>query len=413
MRPKHSTSLSHSMLHPAACLLEYMQATQTMEVTSDKAGDSFQLLNLPGPALKLALQQLDQCSLASAAASCSSLRDAAPASITDLTAQVGDSAEKYESLCLWLERHSSSLAGVKKCSILGASALDGALQQPYLRHLPCQQLRQLSLPQLPTPYSLPGVLLACTALAALELKHCVFDSSPSAVPAAAAAADRPDSSRLQSLAALHSLVWDAVEVCQMSVLGSATVYLAVVPDLQPLTQLTKLHISVEQFEQLRPLSALVGLGDLAISVEDLSPGVQGGLPCQLVNLTALRMSLGTHDRAGPQAAEAFQHLHSFTALRQLEVTSVRRSAALAEALSGIQHLSQLTGLILGLSGLLFDVPSTSRWAQLTALERLELSDCRVQPEALAAFTQLRALSVQGVPWALLQTLSWQSPTRSS
>jgi hypothetical protein len=137
-------------------------------------------------------------------------------------------------------------------------------------------------------------------------------------------------------------------------------------------------------EHLTQLSALVNLEHLCLKLgrEQLA----GGLPSQLVKLTALHI---TNDRVGIDAAAQFEHLGSFTALQTLAVKW--GSAGNLAHLSGIGQLWKLTRLELTSPTLSITTASTSSWARLTALESLELQKCAVQPAALAAFTQLRVL----------------------
>jgi hypothetical protein len=98
---------------------------------------------------------------------------------------------------------------------------------------------------------------------------------------------------------------------------------------------------------------------------------------------------------GCDVAQQLQHLSCFTALQQL---SIRATAGpgkgwAAGDVAGIQHLSQLTVLVLESYDLEFTTSSTRSWACLTALQSLALLCCKVQPEALAALTQLQLLSL--------------------
>jgi hypothetical protein len=159
---------------------------------------------------------------------------------------------------------------------------------------------------------------------------------------------------------------------------------------QPL-KLTHLSLdtSWHQCKQLDQLSALVNLEHLAFKLDrDFPPG---GLPSQLVSLTALHIiTYEFEESKAIDAAEQFAHLSSLTALQRLAV-KCRSIDNLARDLAGIGQLSKLTRLELNSSTLDFTTASTSSWARLTALETLELHECDVQPAALAAFTQLRAL----------------------
>jgi hypothetical protein len=143
-------------------------------------------------------------------------------------------------------------------------------------------------------------------------------------------------------------------------------------------------------------------------------GVPGGLPSQLQKLTCLDVTYNLPVQCDP--AEQFQLLSSLTALQDLRVeggvglTSVPSfTANVAKVLlgdlngittghlSGVQHLSQLTSLSFKCPGLEFRAADTHNWAhKLTTLERLSLSHGSVQADALAAFTQLRALKVSEV-----------------
>jgi hypothetical protein len=73
------------------------------------------------------------------------------------------------------------------------------------------------------------------------------------------------------------------------------------------------------------------------------------------------------------------------------------SGLTAANLSSIQSLTRLTSLALLVFDLEVSTSSTLGWSSsLTALESLALGCCDVQPAALAAFTQLRALSLIAV-----------------
>jgi hypothetical protein len=128
-------------------------------------------------------------------------------------------------------------------------------------------------------------------------------------------------------------------------------------------------------------------------LEDLPPeGIPDGLvpqqQLQQQQLTRLEMHFSG---AVFETWEQFGHLSSLTALRQL-------SPAAANLRTGdvpnIQNLSQLTSLKLRSPCLQF---TSGRWAKsLPALQSLTLDGRRVEPQALAAFTQLRALSLHRI-----------------
>jgi hypothetical protein len=126
--------------------------------------------------------------------------------------------------------------------------------------------------------------------------------------------------------------------------------------------------------------------------------VPDGLPSQLVKLTRLQVSYGIH---GCDVAVQLQHLSALTALKAFAFEGKQRACydpeVLARKLSPIRHLVQLTSLDIS-AEMQFSTSSTNGWAAecLTALESLSLHKCQVQPQALAAFTQLRALSLREV-----------------
>jgi hypothetical protein len=146
-----------------------------------------------------------------------------------------------------------------------------------------------------------------------------------------------------------------------------------------------------------------------------SAGVPNGLPSQLQKLTCLDVSYSLPVQC--DTAEQFQHLSSLTALQDLKVDGRMGMSAGLEAffdqvedlmlgpgafasgfttshLAGTQHVHQLTSLELNCTGLDFNADSTRSWAnRLTALQKLSLSQGDVQADAIAAFTQLRALSI--------------------
>jgi hypothetical protein len=145
--------------------------------------------------------------------------------------------------------------------------------------------------------------------------------------------------------------------------------------------------------QLQQLSAMEHLADLELR-ELASEGLPGGLPSQLTKLTRLHVMYSRVDSCS--LAEQLQHLSSLTALRDLTVgCNDYRAAVSSDDLSGLQRLPLLTRLSLSCHGMPFSTASTRSWG-LTALEAVSLSGCTMQPDALAAFTQLRALSLQDI-----------------
>lgn len=115
------------------------------------------LLQLPGPPLRLVLQQLDPCSLACTAASCRALGQAVPAATTSATLQSRTKDEyrrKAGSFALWLAKHSERLT---QCSVQGCP---NAAQD--ILGLSCPKLERLLLErvdvQLEATSDCPGVL---------------------------------------------------------------------------------------------------------------------------------------------------------------------------------------------------------------------------------------------------------------
>jgi hypothetical protein len=168
------------------------------------------------------------------------------------------------------------------------------------------------------------------------------------------------------------------------------------PAVQLPLQLTRLSLDcVGIMPKLQPgasalsqLSGLVNLEHLELSRLSVD-GVPGGLPSQLAKLTCLKVD---YYYGGCNTAQQFQHLSSLTALQQLSV-SASNSSLTAEHLSGMQYLEQLPSLQLQSDSMSFDQRSTSSWTHLTALERLALEQCSVEPKALAHLPQLRSLSL--------------------
>jgi hypothetical protein len=166
------------------------------------------------------------------------------------------------------------------------------------------------------------------------------------------------------------------------------------PELQQPSKLTHLSFSApvskgaQQVEQLQQLSTLVGLQHLKLTGLPRD-GLPDGFPPQLAKLTCLDVSY--INRLG-NAAVQFKHLSSFTVLRDLRVRYYD-SVDLPAAVPSLGGLSQLTELRLDSYGVDFSPPSTRSLSSLTALQSLHLSNCALEPPALAAIiTQLRAVS---------------------
>jgi hypothetical protein len=349
-----------------------------MQVQEDDPVDTqdyCQLLELPARAHHLILQQLDQCSLACIAVTCSTLSHTVPAHTSKLAGRCWG-AETGNSFHTWIQRHSSSLIDIRQCSIAGVPGNRLKLQRlsgPLLRQL---RLQYCDL-QLGTARGCSGVLHDCTGLIALDLVHCMVQDAPAAAAAAAIAA-LPE---LQSLRLAHvpGLQGNLVLTLQISALQQLT-HLSL--DCQALP--------AQQVAGLMQLSGLVNLQHLQLTALPRD-GVPGGLPSQLVKLTYLDIAYGD-SITGCDIAEQFQNLDSFTALQQLSVAS---SNLVADDLSGLQDILQLTGLKLASPRLEFSSTSTASWAcaNLSELQSLELRECTVQPKALEALTQLQVLSL--------------------
>jgi hypothetical protein len=265
------------------------------------------LLQLPKPALHLVLQQLDPCTLACTAVTCSTLAHACVSTMSK--AKVCCSTpQALENFTNWLQQQSSSLSSLTECSIVSTTT-----DKQSMRSFPCPQLHKLHLSGLEVQLGLaggfPGVLQDCTGLTALHLQDCVVLDA-AAAPAALAALPH-----LQSLS-----------------LAEDSEHKGLLPDLQRLSQLTYLSLKLyssydctaEDVAWLSQLSALVNLQHLELT-ELPKLGVPGGLPSQLVKLTSLRVDYGT--MSCDTTAEQLQHLSSLTALQQLSVKSFYMKSA--------------------------------------------------------------------------------------
>jgi hypothetical protein len=114
------------------------------------------------------------------------------------------------------------------------------------------------------------------------------------------------------------------------------------------------------------------------------------VPSQLSKLTRLHLAYRERDDEPLDFAGQFKALSSFTALRELYISSDDYRPA--EALSGTEHLSLLTSLEVRIPGMEFS--SKHSWVgSLTALEELRIKACELHAEALARCTQLRSMSV--------------------
>jgi hypothetical protein len=290
------------------------------------------------------------------------------------------------SFALWFSRNCNVLTSLTFLSMdVGLHGFKTTVQC-----LPCPQLQNLRLRGLPLQLQPSdghaGVLHHCSGLTALTLDQCEIQDGEAAFAA---------------LAALPQLQHLVIEV------PFNKEYLHLLPALQQMSSLTNLNLDYwstyeaagcedlwqelsEQMEQQSPFSGLVNLQQLRwISPSQGTPfdGLPGGLPSQLVKLTNLDVN---YDYV-PTARSQLQQLSSMTALRDLNINIYNSYDTLPD-FSVLEKLSQLTSLGIKCSNLSISAASTSAWAScLTALERLTLIQCDVQPAALAALTQLRAL----------------------
>jgi hypothetical protein len=348
------------------------------------------LLQLPGPALDLILQHLDQRSLASVVSTYIQLSDGVlfAANISSVVLHKGPRA-KLRSFIRWLERQSGSLSHLEHCSSVGTQHkfVHGA---DALCQLPCPQLRQLYLEglwvQLEPGNGYPGVLRNCSGLTALQLHECILEDLNAAI---------------EAITALPQL--ESLSVCSyrrdIGSLLAAKLLCAATQLSSKLTHLSLADVNHKDFPE-HPgcqLSAPTHLQHLRLPSYH---GLQGGLPSQLVKLTALEIeTVGASVDNG--SLGQLQHLSCFTALRALQYQSgAHYRHSCADALPGIEQLSQLTSLELqGLN--LHSVgdsfpPRKVQWDKLSALQRLALSSCTVAADDFAAFTQLRVLSLTDV-----------------
>jgi hypothetical protein len=231
-----------------------------------------------------------------------------------------------------------------------------------------------------------GLLQHCTGLSALDLHGCEV---PDARAAAAVIAALPQLRRL----------------CMTAVTDSRRQLLKI-PTLHPqgMAQLTHFSFQAQQqTSQLAHLSAVVNLECLELpelftpSVSDKPRVSLSSMLSELVKLTRLHVGYECSMMDNDEKAQQLQHLSCLTALQELAIEcnwSLNLNAA------GIVRLSQLTHLRIKSEGEgdadAQLTTSTHSWSRLTALQSLPLEGCVVQPQALAACTQLRSLSLQQV-----------------
>jgi hypothetical protein len=344
---------------------------------------------LPETALDLVLQQLDSSSLANLAVCCSRLRHVFAAYTSQVVVRCR-SQKMLRNFIIWLKRNSSRLSQLTQCTVLDSNS--GPYSELKVETMPCSQLRHLRLrdvcvqlgPSELMPEDFPGVLHGCTGLTALDLdccRHCDIH------------ADFADIAALPELQHLR-VVLSAVDYpypCRLF------------PQFQNPLNLTHLSISYdiplqsEPVQHLDQLSALVNLQHLGL-FHLPHEGVPGGWPSELVKLTCLH----AHYRyvADVDVEEQFQHLSCLTALQRMTVSC--RPQPGQSSVPGIHLLPQLSSLKLehkGSSdspGLQFSTAITHSWACRTVLRGISLVGCAVQPQALAALTQLQGLWLERI-----------------
>jgi hypothetical protein len=247
-----------------------------------------------------------------------------------------------------------------------------------LHLLPCPYVLQLHLQglklQLGPAGHLLGVLHHCTRLTVLHLQSCTVQDSHAACAAIAALPELQQLAMSETHDEQHMLLLDGLQLAP---------------------QLTHLHLDcgpsqTQPIEELGLLSALTNLQHLELANLPHA-GVPGGVPSQLVKLTCLHM--GYNRSAHYSVAQHFGNLGSLTALQQLHIATYQGDG-LSQGLSGIQYLSALTSLDVTAPGMKLFTTHTSRWARLTALQSLALRRCILDPQALAAFTQLHYLYLE-------------------
>jgi hypothetical protein len=352
----------------------YAPKVQLLQLAWQAASN--RLLQLPGPALHLVLQKLDQRSSACTAVTCSKLSHAVPAAVSKaVMLRRLEDEEKVVSFKTWVQRQNTSLVNFKQCRL----ALS-VCQPPHIRSLP-RCLEQLYLhsvhEQLEPADGCPGLLQDCTALTSLELRYCTVQDVSAAAAAVAEATQ------------LWSLRLSRNDGEQDALL---------LPDLQHLLQLTRLELEYsygaavpEESIQMSALSGLVGLQHIILRNAH-QQALPDGLPSQLTKLTCLDMSYNSDSAC--DGVQQLQHLSSLTALQQLSVSVPWRPHDIpltTGAFWGAQHLSQLTALKL-CPAFEFSPNSTKSWSRLTALHSLSLHGCTVQPGVLSKLQQLQALS---------------------
>jgi hypothetical protein len=240
-------------------------------------------------------------------------------------------------------------------------------------HLPCAQLRELRVEGLGLEVQLApargrlGLLHDCTHLTALELRYCMVRNVSAATAAITALAELKDLCLGQRYGRLDYAGWQHhLKLTCLSLRLRRTGYDSPTPH-----------------QDLCQLSALVNLQHLQlIGLKELP----GGVPSALAKLTCLTIQYPT---GAPYVPGQFQHLGSLTKPEVLEVFGYAQD--MTRDLHGIQQLPALTKLHICKCDVTNSAAYTHNWTRKTMLRGLALTACAMQPEALAAFTQLRLL----------------------
>jgi hypothetical protein len=298
--------------------------------------------------------------------------------------------EKLGSFKLWLERDRPGIQfSMTYLEVIGPNPGESIIP-PHLRleSLPCPQLRELRLQhiavQLGSGEGHPSVLQGCTCLTALHLHMCnTFRESLI-----------PTTSGAQWNAAILVLT----ELRSLRLHDHYKASSVVLMNMWRLSKLTDLDLAIGikscpaplYGACLHQLSALANLEDLVLAKIPTGK-VSDSLPSELVKLTHLDLEYsGTPSDS--DIAEQFKHISCLTLLQGLSFEVGHRwHEPPGLALSLIGHIPWLTSL--SLAHFRLNSTSTSSFTGLTALESLHVQSCNVPAAALAALTQLCALSL--------------------
>jgi hypothetical protein len=347
----------------------------------NEEGSATLLVQLPKPCLVAVLQHLtdDPANLFSAARSHSRLHQAAAVALRSIKAVISDSWTLDQSLLPYLARHGQYIDNLH---------LRGHVFVQYLHHLPSKlQLTSLVLVntevqlyttldlhnpgvELGARYSWQGVLGAAEMpLKQLELRDCTLLDGTKGLEAA-----------LEHLPGLEHLSVDypSTRGCAYHVYFPTNV-------LEQMQQLTHLDLKGNWLlsgrprgaTSLRPLQVLTRLVDLRLGsrdAESITTEMLSGL-CLLTRLDLPGDSPGTTIAPGALAGKTrLQHLD----IRRCNIAD--GAAGVAELLSQLQHLTQLThlDLIESLAVVEDGNPPAAAYSALTAsskLHRLDITGC--------------------------------------